>query len=288
MRRIGIALLLIWMLAPVSHGEDARAIMKKVLDRNDGTTEISRVRLSTCRYVKKGKRYVCADKPRVKLMDQVRKDYGPDERDHRSVTVLIEPKGEQGIGFLQYDYEDREMDTDQWMYLSALGKVKRIVSGNDNEPKTGSFFGSEISYEDMEMIHLEDYTYKLLGEETYVGRACYVIESLPVEKKARKSNYSKSLDWVDKENTMVLKTVLYNRQGQKIKRIYMGKIEAIDGILVARQMVVNNLETKRRTLMVVERVAFNKMVEDQFLTQRTLTDKAYRAGHMKKYQKYVK
>ena len=50
--------------------------------------------------------------------------------------------------FLQYDYENTDKESDQWMYLSALGKVKRIVSGNDDEPKKGSFFGSEFGYED--------------------------------------------------------------------------------------------------------------------------------------------
>ncbi|MEE8398027.1 MAG: outer membrane lipoprotein-sorting protein, partial [Desulfobacterales bacterium] len=204
--------------------------------------------------------------------------------DHKSVTIIIEPAGEKGIGFLQYDYEQKGKETDQWLYLSALGKVKRIVSGNENEPKTGSFFGSELSYEDMEKRHLDDYTYKLLGEETYAKRPCVVIETIPTKEQARKSNYSKSRDWIDRERNIILKSVLYNRQGKKVKRIYFGRIKTVDGIVVPMQIVVLNLDTERRTVMTYENIALNVDVKDAFLTRRALTDGAFRESHLKKYQ----
>ncbi len=250
----------------------------------DGTTEIGRVRLSTCGVTRKEKKIVCKSTPRVKVMDLIRKDYGPNEKDHKSVTIIIEPAGEKGIGFLQYDYEQKGKETDQWLYLSALGKVKRIVSGNENEPKTGSFFGSELSYEDMEKRHLDDYTYNILGEETYAQRPCVVIEAVPTKQQARKSNYSKSRDWVDRERDIVLKSVLYSRQGKKVKRIYFGKIKTIDDILVPMQIVVLNLDTERRTVMTYENIALNVDVKDEFLTRRTLTDGAFRESHLRRYQ----
>jgi hypothetical protein len=271
-----------------SYAQDARDIMQKVLDRNDGTTEISRVRLSTCRVVKKGKKFVCAGTPRIKVLDMVRKDYGPNEKDHKTVSIIIEPASEKGIGFLQYDYEERDKDTDQWLYLSALGKVKRIVSGNENEPKTGSFFGTEFSYEDMESIRLEDYSYKILGNETYRKRPCWVIESTPEKKRALKSNYSKFRDWIDKKNYIALKSILFNRQGKKVKKIYNMKIETIDNILIPRKTLVFNLETNRRTYLTYEKIAFNKTVSDVFLTQRTLTDNVFRKKTLNKYQTYLK
>ncbi len=265
--------------------QDAKDIMQKVIDRDDGTTEISRVTLSTCRLVKKGNTFVCAENPRVKLMDMVRKDYGPREKDHKTVSIILQPSSEKGIGFLQYDYDQKNKDTDQWLYLSALGKVKRIVSGNENEPKTGSFFGTEFIYEDMESLRIEDYSYKILGSETFRKRDCWVIESVPKQHRAKKSNYSKFRDWVDKERYLVLKSILFNRQGKHIKKIYYQKIETIDNILVPRQILVLNLETNRRTLLVYEKIAFNKTVKDDFLTQRTLTDSAFRESTLKQYQK---
>lgn len=288
MKHIIILITILLGLTTLAAAEDAREIMRHVLDRDDGTTEISRVKLLTCRYVKKDGKMVCGDNPRIKIMDLVRKDYGEREKDHKSVSIIIEPSGERGIGFLQYDYDKKDKDTDQWIYLSALGKVKRIVSGNDNEPKTGSFFGSELSYEDMEKIHLDDYTYKILGSETYRKRKCWVMESVPVKERARKSNYSKTMDWVDKERNMVLKSILFNRQGKKVKKIYNRQIEEINGILVARQMIVNNLESGRTTIMTLEQVSLNKSVADEFLTQRTLTDGSFRQSNLKEYQENFK
>jgi len=288
MKKFLFMTILMFLFSTTSHAQNAREIMQKVIDRNDGTTEISRVRLSTCRVVKKGKKYVCADAPRVKVMDMVRKDYGPNEKDHKIVSIIIEPASEKGIGFLQYDYEQKDKDTDQWLYLSALGKVKRIVSGNENEPKTGSFFGSEFSYEDMESFHIDDYTYKILGSETYRKRPCWVIESVPGIKRAQKSNYSKFLDWIDKKQFIALKSILFNRQGKKVKKIYNHNIETIDNILVPRKTLVFNMETKRRTYMIYDKIAFNKTVSDVFLTQRTLTDSVFRESTLKKYQTYLK
>lgn len=287
-KHIAGLIILLLVLPGALFASDAREIMQRVLDRNDGTTEISRVRLTTCRVVKKDNKYVCSERPRIKVMDMVRKDYGPREKDHKIVTIVIEPASEQGIGFLQYDYEEKGKDTDQWLYLSALGKVKRIVSGNENEPKTGSFFGSEFSYEDMESLHIDDYTYKVLGSETYRNRDCWVIESYPVKERARKSNYSRSRKWVDKERDIVLKALLYNRQGKLNKRVLYGKIETIDNILVPMQIVLYNVESMRRTFFTYEKIKLNKPVQDEFLTQRTLIDGAFREINLKEYQKDLK
>ncbi|GAB6146696.1 efflux RND transporter permease subunit [Desulfocicer niacini] len=264
--------------------QDARSIMEKVDNRDDGTTLIARVRLTSYRYVKKGGKYVPAEKPRVKLMDFVRKDYGPREKDHKSVSTVIQPKSERGISFLQYDYEKVGRDTDQWMYLSAIGKVKRIVSGNDNEPKTGSFFGTEFNYEDMESYNIDDYTYKILGSELYGKNQCWVIEAIPVMRKSVKSNYSREILWIDKKRDFILKSVLFNRNGKKAKKILYGNIKIIDGILVPMTIIVNNVETGRRTIMVYEKIILNRAVDDDYLTQRSLTDKGFREQKLKEYQ----
>jgi hypothetical protein len=279
-----ILLLFITAFISSAHAGDARDIMQKVFDRDDGTTEVGRIKLSTCSVMKKDKKIICKSKPRIKVMNMIRKDYGPKGKDHKTVTIVVEPAGEKGIGFLQYDYEQKGKDTDQWLYLSALGKVKRIVSGNDNEPKTGSFFGSELSYEDMEKRHIEDYIYKLLGQEVYAKRNCFVIEAIPVKERVQKSNYSKFLEWVDIERNMILKSILFNRHGKKVKKIYFRKIKEIDDIFVPMQIIVLNLDTARRTFMSYEKIALNVDIEDDFLTQRVLTDGAFRESRLEKYQ----
>ena len=118
------ALLACWVLAQPLYAEEARAIMQRVLDRDNGASEVSRTKLATCRYVKKSQRLVCAEDPRVKVFESVRKDFPVEGgTDTKSVMLIREPTGEKGIGFLQYDYEAQGRDSDQWMYLAALGKV---------------------------------------------------------------------------------------------------------------------------------------------------------------------
>ena len=90
-KNTGIIMFLIFMLAFQAHAGEARDIVQRVLDRDDGTTEVGRIKLSTCPVEKKGKKIVCSAKPRVKMMDMIRKDYGPDEKDHKTVTIIQEP-----------------------------------------------------------------------------------------------------------------------------------------------------------------------------------------------------
>jgi len=71
MKQIFLTLLICMMTVSVGFADDARGIVQKMLDRNDGTTEISRIKLSTARYGQKGKKLVNIEKPRVKVMDTV-------------------------------------------------------------------------------------------------------------------------------------------------------------------------------------------------------------------------
>ncbi len=285
-----ISLITFILLTVVSGGLNVAAsetpyeIMRAAIEREDGTTEVARITLSSCRYANENNRLVCSEKPRKKVMEAVRKDFGKNKEDSKLVTILIEPVGERGIGFLQFDYNDIDRETDQWIYLSALGKVKRIISGNENEPKDGSFFGSEFNYEDMESRHVDNYTYKLLAEETYQRRPCWVVESTPTSTWAKRSNYSKTLDWVDKERHLFLKTVFYNRQGKRVKRLSGYQAETINGIWVQRKRLMNTMGTRRMTLLSVDDVSFNTPVENPFLTQRTLTDKAFRERNLSRYR----
>jgi len=259
-----------------SKDADAKAIMQNVLDRDDGDSQYSHQTVATCRYAKKGKGIACADKPRIKAIESLRKDYGDTGKDRKSISIILEPSAEKGIGFLQYDYEDQEKDSDQWMYLSALGKVKRIISGKSDEPKTGSLFGSEISYEDVEITHIDDFTYTLTKEEKYTGRDCWVIESLPKPEHARKSNYSKSIQWIDKERLISLRVLLYDRRGRALKQMTQSDLVLHDGIWIAKKLNMNNVQTKRITTMKLDNISINLKLDDSVFTQRTLTDGAFR------------
>ena len=276
-----IALLLInIMYISIGLADTARDIMQKVDDRDDGQSQYSKQTLATCKYQIVNKRIRCSETPRVKVVEALNKDFGTHGKDSKSLMVILDPPSERGISFLQYDWDAQGKDTDQWMFLSAMNKVKRIVSGNENEPKTGSLFGSEFSYEDVEQTHLDDYTYSIKQETSYQNRPVWIIESQPTPQRARKSNYSKSIQWIDKERYVPLKALLYNRRGKIIKQMTFSDYTQKDDIWVAQKMNMNNKETQRITTMKMENITLNIGIEDDIFTQRALTDKAFQQSQL--------
>jgi hypothetical protein len=257
------------------------------MSKESYSSSIQKMKLTTCQYRIQNKRMKCVDTPRIKVMESIQKDTGVDGKDSRSIAIILEPIGEKGIGMLTYDYDDPEKDADTWLFLSALGKVKRVISSSEDSDESGSFFGTEFSIEDMESWKIDDYQFKLLKEGTYRRRPVWVIESIPTPKRARKTRYGKSVTWIDQERYITLKLNLYNRHGKPYKQLTMRDIRLIDNVWVTLKLTMNNLITRRATHMEILEVAFNVSVPDNFLTQRSLTDFAFRERELKKIRKHL-
>ncbi len=283
-------LLLIAGLPAAVIGQSARDIMLKVdkVAKESSSSSIQKMKLSTCKYGKKKKKIVCVEKPRIKLIESIQKDMGPAGKDTNSVSIILEPIGEKGIGMLSYDYDAVDKDADTWLYLSALGKVKRMISSSEDSDESGSFFGTEFSVEDMESAKIDDYKYRIIKNTTYKKRPVWIVESVPTPKRMRKTRYAKTVTWVDRQRYIVLKVHLYNRHGKPHKRLSMRDIKLIDDVWVARKMSMTNLISRRVTHMKLYSIAFNIDVPDEFLTQRTLTDFAFRERELKKLRRHIK
>ena len=128
-----------------------------------------------------------------------------------SLTIFDSPKDVKGTAFLNYTH--KLGDDDQWLYLPALKRVKRINSSN----KSGSFMGSEFAYEDIASQELEKYTYKWLRDETYENRDCFVTERYPVDKK--NSGYSRQVVWLDRDEYRIWKVEYYDRKNAHLKTL---------------------------------------------------------------------
>ncbi|MBU2510350.1 outer membrane lipoprotein-sorting protein [bacterium] len=270
--------------------ESARDIMIKVdkISKESYTSAVQKMKLSTCKYSVAQKQMRCAENPRIKVIESVQKDTGVDNKDSRSIAIILEPVSDKGIGMLTYDYDAPGKDSDTWLYLSALGKVKRMIASSEESDESGSFFGTEFSIEDMESQKIDDYTYKILEEGTYAKQPVWIIESVPTPERARKTRYGKTISWIDKERFIILKANLYNRYGKLYKQLIMRDVEEIDNVWVSRKVTMNNLSTRRVTNMELLSVAFNMEVPDEFLTQRTLTDFAFRERNLNELRTYIK
>ena len=263
-------------------------IMEKVIDRDDGDSQYALQTIATCQYRIQNKKIACTEKPRIKRLEMVSKDVGVNGKDTQTVNIILEPAAEKGIGFLQYDYDANNKDTDQWMYLSALGKVKRIVAGSDNEPKTGTLFGSEFSYEDIERQHTSDFQYKILKEEVYAGVDTWVIEALPTPEHARRSNYSKTVMWIDKSTFIARKILNFDRRGRLNKQFTQSDIVKMGDVWVIKKLNMNNIITKRMSTIKITQINLNIPVNDTLLTQRVLTDGAFRESQFTEMRKEIK
>lgn len=128
----------------------------------------------------------------------------------KSLTLFDEPADVRGTAFLSFTHA-REPD-DQWLYLPALRRVKRIASAN----KSGPFMGSEFAYEDLSSYEVAKYGYRYL-EATHVGdRPAWLIERRPAYEN---SGYSRQRVWIDQGMLQPVKVVYYDRKDSLLKTL---------------------------------------------------------------------
>jgi hypothetical protein len=244
--------------------------------------------LSTCKYAIKDKRLDYIGKPRIVVVESVRKLVKDDSQDFYSIINVLEPVSDKGVGLLYYEYYDTRKDNDNWMYLPAFGKVKRIISSTNDREDSGNFLGTEFCTEDMQIRKIVDYTYKTLREETYDGRPSWVIEMTPTPDKLGKTKYGKIIVWLDKDRYLSIKEDLYDHHGNLYKQHIYQNFELLDNIWTARKAMIINLFNNRITINDVKYVGYNVAVNNDFFAQRTFVDFAYRERNMEEFRKHWK
>ena len=282
---IGTALLVTFFPHLSSQELTGFEIMKRSDDalRSTNDSSFNRMQLSSCKFGVTQSRITCAERARVKSLESVAKNYGPELKDTKSVTITLEPAAERGIGMLSFAYDDSERDNETWLYLSALGRVKRIAAGNsEEETEPASLFGSEFTTEDTDTGKLEEYTINLLGEMTQAGRDVWQIEMIPNAERARKTRYSRMVHYIDKERFVALRSEMYDQYEREVKRLMASRVELVNDIWMARSLTMMNLVTNRLSNMAFVEIYTDLNIEDDFLTQRTLTDAAYRETELEK------
>jgi hypothetical protein len=128
----------------------------------------------------------------------------------KSLTIFNKPRDVKGTAFLSFSHPV-EAD-EQWLYLPALKRVKRISSRN----KSGPFMGSEFAFEDLSSFEVEKYTYKYIGDETINNLDSFMVEQYPVDEN---SGYTRRIVWVDKAEYRVQKIDFYDRKNSLLKTL---------------------------------------------------------------------
>ena len=258
-----IAFLMIPFVTPRAFADDpeARAIMEMVDARDDGDNQISDMEMILID--KKGKE-------RVRKIHTFSKDKGEDTL---KLMFFQHPADVKNTSFLTYDYDDPDKDDDQWLYLPALRKTKRIASTD----KSGSFMGSDLTYSDMTSRNLENYDYTFYEkskEKEVKGVKTWVIWSAPRSKDIlEETGYEKSLLFVRQDNFFVIRALHWVRDGGYLKYMDVKKLDLIDGIRVATEMHITKKKggnTAHKTILKLSNVKFNQGLEFDMFTVRRM------------------
>ncbi len=206
-------------------------------------------------------------KERIRETVSYRKYFGDEKR---TVIHYLTPRNVKKTAFLTFDYPEAEKDDDQWLYLPAMRKVRRISASDRGD----YFLGTDFTYEDIKKeskVTLEDYTRKTLGEENLDGNPVYVIEAIPVNDDiAEELGYGKVIQWIDKNIWMARKSEFYDVRGKLLKTIHTEDIKRVGDIWTAHRLQVDNHKTGHKTLFIFSDVVYDKEVRDDFFTQRAL------------------
>ncbi|MCH9741013.1 MAG: outer membrane lipoprotein-sorting protein [Epsilonproteobacteria bacterium] len=164
------------------------------------------------------------------------------ENGDMTISTFLSPADVKGTKTLTHEHIDR--DDDQWLYLPALKRVKRIASRN----KSGSFMGSEFSYEDIGNQNYQKFTYEGESEEVDLnGVKCYKGTRIPKDKN---SGYTKQISWVDSTSFLLQQVEYYDRKKELLKTAIFSEYTQVDGVWRVGKIVMKNHQNDKSTVLI--------------------------------------
>ncbi len=254
----GLSLALLGGKAEAADLPDGHDIMQSVVDRDEG------------QWVTRTLIMEMTDRSgttRTRETATFRRYYGDEKR---TVMFYKSPTNVKGTGFLTYDYPEADRDDDQWLYLPALRKVRRISASDRGD----YFLGTDLTYEDMKKenkVALEDYSFQTIGQEEVEGYMTYIVEGTPVSPEiAKELGYGKVVWRVDPEIWISRKAEMWDVNGNPLKTIHSREIEAINGIWTVQQIHVQHHKTGHQTLFRFSDIDYQSEIKDKVFKTRNL------------------
>ena len=185
----------------------------------------------------------------------------PEDGD-KSLIVFESPRDVRGVAVLSHAHKTGS--DEQWLYLPALKRVKRVASKN----RTGPFLGSEFSLEDLSFQEVEKYSYEYLREEVLEEKECDVIKRIPLDPY---SGYTKQIVWVSKMDPLIHQIHHYDRKSFHFKtQIFRGYTKYLNKFWRPNEIHMINHQTNKTTTLFFEDMAFNTGLSEKDFTQNSL------------------
>ncbi|MCP5346848.1 MAG: outer membrane lipoprotein-sorting protein [Gammaproteobacteria bacterium] len=182
----------------------------------------------------------------------------------RWLIRFTQPANIAGTGLLVHNHGAQE--TDQWLYLPAAKRVRRVSSEN----RGGNFVQSDIYYEDLQDRPPTEDAHRLLGIDAYQGTATFLLESIPREQ--AESAYSKRVSWIHPETLIPLRIDFYQGGDEPVKRMEVQRLEQMQGYWTVMSSTMTMLSTGHKTIMAVESVVYDTGLPDELFSIRALSD----------------
>lgn len=179
----------------------------------------------------------------------------------RKLMFFTAPADVRDTSFMTWSYDDGR-DDDQWIYLPALRRVRRISSDSKND----AFMGSDFTYDDLGERHPDEDSHRILREEMFRGEQCFVVESIPRD---GESAFSRTITWVVADEWIGLQREYYDDLDRRYKVLEVEEYEQIDGIWVIPRMTMSDESRGSSTTLEMRNIQVNVAIGDIF-TERAM------------------
>ena len=225
-------------------------IAKKVYERPDGSDRHQTVTLTLINQ---------SGSKRVRKLETKSIDKG---RDQKSISLFLSPADVKNTMYLAWTYGSAGRDDDRWLYLPSLKNVRRISGASKND----YFMGTDFTYDELSKRSDEKDVHELLGEETYQGRACWKLKSVPKDKSEK---YTHKIHLVDKESLIPLREEYYDKDGL-VKTLLVLEQKKVGGFWTIMHSIMDNVSRKHKTEFQVDSVEYDTGISESIFQVNTL------------------
>ena len=215
---------------------------------------------------------------RIKLIDrngavreQLARALRKNVADGRRMAIFyLAPANIRGTSFLVFDYSAPDVANDQWLYLPALRKVRRIPASDRGD----YFLGTDLTFDEIRndnRVTLADWKFHVIGTDEVDGARCEIVEGAAAsEQVARELGYTRARWCVDEQTLIARRIEYWDRSGNLLKTLANRELQLIDGVWSASRIEVKNHKTGHSTVLEFESSRFDGKVADALLTQQQM------------------
>jgi hypothetical protein len=248
-KRLALTLIAGTLAAGTLAAEDARQIMEESQRRTRATSE---------RY--EGNLEVISPNTKVSQKSWIYLRTGS-FGNSKSVIRFTTPAEVKGVALLIFNHPDRS--SDQWMWTPAVSRDRRIAL----QDRSGRFFGTDFSFEDLEERDVDQFDYEMAGEEVIAGAPCWRINSRPHLN--RMSQYTLSRVWVRKDNYVPVQYENFIKD-KLARRLARSNLEKVQDIWTPRLLEMTDLRRNSKTVLRLVKLEYNIPLKEESFTLQGL------------------